>query len=603
MLIELSMYRPSNSDSYNTDYLAWPDHISRRCNICGTPLKFAHADNGKLIHTLDGDIQQVAYKYTCPNEKCENFKRYFNPAPRYDYDQHYFGKDVLNRISREIFVFKQNPGQIHLRLTLDYSLNISLRTVQRMYNDCILVKADRIDKNTEEQITDNKGIVMAADAQDPGAGMDAIWLFTDCLTGRVFHTKQSKTMPSEKLQIEIQGILAKFNTPLLGFVSDKQGSIVTCMKNYFPQVPHQYCTWHFASHLWDHMEFFDAKIYASLKSGLTNLYIHGLSTTTKAYFAGSGKLYVREVFAEIDNDLQKLLKYRSKRFRSLRGLAIYRSLKRFVKDMEETGTQITANDRFGKIFFRTIDVLKVLLESVQERFFESLFMYDTFKVIYFLLYMPILERADRQQQLDHVFGKVWAVARIKAPTMTLDALRSFQPVATSACPKILGEWVRLWNSYLPGLFQYYDFPITRRTNMAQEQAFSVEKTALNRRMANSEVGFMQELQGEFYLRFCHCTQEELRNDIVEEYMSSEIDILRAAYHQKVKKVVENWFYRAEPLKGIESTVKKYGNTEIAQKIPEKKKKTKKSYREAIREKKNTGKDDPKAQNNRKNSSV
>ncbi len=48
---------------------------------------------------------------------------------------------------------------------------------------------------------------MAADAQDPGSGMDAIWLFTDCLTGRVLGTQQSNTMPSDKLQGEIHKIL------------------------------------------------------------------------------------------------------------------------------------------------------------------------------------------------------------------------------------------------------------------------------------------------------------------------------------------------------------------------------------------------------------
>lgn len=578
------MYRPSISDSYNTEYLAWPDYISRRCDICETPLKFAHADNGKLIHTLEGDIQQVVYKYTCPNEKCENWKRYLNPAPRYDYDQHYFGKDVLNRVAREIFVFNQNPEQIHLRFTLDYSLDISLRTVQRMYNDCILVKAHKIDEKTEEKIQKNKGVIMAADGQDPGAGMDAIWLFTDCLTGRVLHTRQTDSMPSEKLQEEIHGILSKYQVALLGFVSDKQNSIVKCMREYFPQIPHQYCTWHFAGHLWDHLKTFDTQIYTFLKSGIKSLYIHKQNTTSTLYFEGYGKLSVREVFADIDKDLQRLLKYRSKRFQNLRGLALYRSLKRLVKDMNDGLIQLTPQTRFETIFLRTRDSLQALLQSIQEQFFEDLFMYDTFKVIYSLLYIPILERADRQQQLDNVFGKCWAVARIKAPMMELDALRTFAPTASSTCPIILGEWVRLWNSYLHGLFQYYDFPITRRTNVAQEQAFSVEKTALNRRMANSEVGFMQELQGEFYLRFCHCNQDELRNDFVEEYMDTEIRNLRAAYHQKVKQVASNWFYRAEPLRGIGSILQKYGSSKLIQENSSKLKKAKNSYRKTIQKK-------------------
>ncbi len=356
------------------------------------------------------------------------------------------------------------------------------------------------------------------------------------------------------------------------------------MKEYFPQVPHQYCTWHFVAHLWDHLETFDTQIYSILKSGIIKLYIHARSTTATTRFEGYGKLSVREVFIEIDKDLQRLLRYRSKKFQFLRGLALFRSLKRFVKDMSAGAMQLFPESRFEKIFLRTLNTLQTLLQGVQERFFETLFMYDTFKVIYSLLYIPILECADRQQQLDNIFGKCWAVARIKAPSMELESLRMFMPTASSTCSVVLGEWVRLWNSYLPGLFHYYDFPITRRTNIAQEQAFSVEKTDLNRRMANSKVGYMLELQGEFYLRFSHCDQEEMRNNFVEEYMTIEIRTLRAAYHQKVEQVTLNWLYRAEPLKGIDLFVKQYGISNLTEKKSIEMQKGKQSYREAIQKK-------------------
>ena len=575
------MYRPSSSDSYHTEYLAWPDLVSRRCNCCGIPLKFAHADNGKLIHTLQGDIHQIVYYYTCPNEKCGQHNQYINPAPRYDYEKNYYGKDVINLVSREIFIFKQNPEQIHLRLTLNYSLDISLRTVQRMYNDCILVKAGQIDRKTEEEICGNKGIILAADGQDPGSGLDAIWLFTDCLSGRVLHTQQTKAMPSNKLQEVVHQILKKYQTSLLGFVSDKQNSLVKCLQVYFPQVPHQYCTWHFAGHLWDHLEVFDSQIYTFLKSGINRLYIHSKSSTSQAFFEGHGKLLIRNVFQEIDGDLQKLLKFRSKRFQSLRGLAIYRSLKRYIKDMNKGLSHFTRSTRFEKIYQKTLEILQHLVEEVQERFFEALFMYDTFKVLYQLLYMPNLERANRQQQLDNVMGYCWVVAKIKEPALRMEDLRSYNPKVSSTCSEILGEWIRLWNSYLSGLFAYYEFPILRRTNIAQEQAFSVEKAALNRRMANKEVSYMQELQGDFYLRFSHCSEEELHADIVDEYMKSEIRTLRAAYHQKVKKVTENWFYRAEPLQGIQTTLAKYGKYESSPNNLSTSEKSKKSYRKTI----------------------
>ena len=210
-----------------------------------------------------------------------------------------------------------------------------------MYNDYVMIKAGQIDKNTEKEIHGNKGIVLAADGQDPEAGLNAIWLFTDCLSGRILHTQQTKSMPSDKLQGVIHQILDKYQTNLLGFVSDKQNSLVKCMKAYFPQVPHQYCTWHFAGHLWDHLEVFDSQIYIFLKSGINKLYIHRKSSTSQAFFEGHGKLLVRNVFREIDGDLQKLLKFRSKLFQSLRGLAVYRSLKCYIKDMTKRLSHFT----------------------------------------------------------------------------------------------------------------------------------------------------------------------------------------------------------------------------------------------------------------------
>ena len=554
------MYHAVHSDAYQTDYLSWPDCISPRCDVCGKPVKFAHADNGKIIQTLEGDIHQVVYYYTCSNEKCANAGRYFNPAPRYDYSQNHLGKDVLNRISREIFVFKQNPEQIHLRLTLDYGMNISLRRVERIYNDCIMVKAGRIDQQTHECYKDHKGLVVAIDGQDPGGGLEEIWLFTDAYGGRLLKTVLTSSMQAEKIKAYIDEISSEYRLPLLGVVSDKQNNLVRCMRDFFPGIPHQYCTWHFTLHLWEHLVTFDTQIYTRLKKTIVGLYIHAVNSTKTAVFEGFGSLPIREVFSAIDADLQRLLGYRSKKFEFLRGLALYRSLKRYVSDMEKASDGLRSDSRFGKIYRRTIGELTTAITEVTSAFFEDLFMYDMFKLVYRLIYAPLLERVNRQQQLDDIFAKCWAVALNKDPALSMENLRTFNTSAQSLCPAILGEWVRLWNSYLPGLFEYYKFPSDIRTNVAQERAFSQEKTALIRRMANKQVAYIQELQGEFYLRLSYCTQEERLQELVNDYISTEIQVLREAYSQKTKKIMEKWFYRAEPMKGHEETISKYWGT-------------------------------------------
>ena len=582
------MRRSAKSNAYATKYLSWPDTIISLCNLCKSPLKFAHAGSGKLVHGLNGDTHQVLYYYNCSNEKCENYKKYFNPTPRLDYSKSYYGQDVINRINREIQVFKQNPEQIYLRLTLDYELDISLRTVERIYNDCIMLKSNQIDETTKQEMKDSKGIILAADAQDPGAGKTANWLFTDCITGRLLDTRQISSMPSNKLQLVIKEILEHYDTKLLGFVSDKQNNLVKCMTEYFPDIPHQYCTWHFTNHLWEHLDVFDNQIYSKLKSAINSLDIHKRVSTKTIVLDGTKKVNFREFFIDIDADFQKMLNFRSKKYTKLKGLPLYRILKKYLGEIDETISKYSKKSRFYKIISKVVVSLENELKALQSLFFEDLFMYDTFKVLYELMYHSYIEKANRIQQIDNIFGKCWAVAKIKNPDVKLKDLRAFNPKASSTCSGILGEWCRLWNSYLPGLFTYYEFPIDQRTNIAQEQAFSQELSKINRRMANSEISYMQELQGDFYLRFSHCSNAELQHEVVTRYMDDEIKTLRAAYHQKVSNIAKKWFYKSEPLQGFQVTIKRYENI-LNQKVDAKstlnrKQISRKSIKEKIKKK-------------------
>lgn len=550
------MYHKANSTEYNTCYLSWPEIISRRCYLCGHPVKFAHSGNGKLVYILNETLHQVVNYYTCPNPKCENHAHYFNPAIRYDFNQSHLGKDVLNKIAREIFVFKQNPEQLHLRLTLDYQIDISLRQVQRIYTDLLAIKANKIDENTYTRIKEQKGIILCMDGADPGAGLQSDWIFTDAISGRLLHDQLSKSTPAEKLRDIIKSILKNYNTQLLGVVSDKQNNLTNCMNTYFKGIPHQYCTFHFCGHLWGHLEVFDTQIYSHLKSVIHHLYIH--TTSQQIQFESIGLEKISVVFAGFNSDLEKMLRYRNKKFHFLRGLALYRTLKRYLENMKQELKELDEKSRFMIILKKTYTALEEGLNEVSQRFSEDLFMYDTFKLIYHLFYNEIWFRVDRQKQLDDIFGKCWALAKIKEPTLILEDLRSFNPIADSTCGQILGEWVRLWNSYLPGLFSYYDFPIDIRTNVAQERAFSKEKSDLVRRMANKEVGFMQELQGDLYLRLCHCDSEELLSDIVQEYLETEVKVLQNQYHEKMAQISAQWFYKAEPLADYKKSITRFG---------------------------------------------
>ena len=551
------MHHPAHSEVYITHYLSWPDQFPRECPECKHSIRYAHADNGKRIHTLSGEIYQVINYYTCINPQCSKHGVYFNPATRLDFGRSYFGVDVLERISREILVFEQSPVQIHKRLTLDYNLEISLRTVQRLYKQVLLLKAHQIDETTKKCIKDQGKILLAIDGQDPQRGYPAIWLFTDILSGRLLKTTVTKSMPNGLLHSEIEDVLTSYGVDVIGFLSDKQNNLVKCMQKYYPTVPHQYCTLHFCQHLWDHVEMMDNRIFSQISKTISRLYTVSRSNDQPIEFEKHGLLSVSKVFGDINVDLQRIIKRRTKKFKSLRGLWVYRALKKYVEELESYLPGMSSGFRVEKIYKKLCVSLKRLVGDLRVQFFETLFLYDSFRLIYQRLYSEVSTRAEKQQQLDNIFGVLWAKARLLNPDLSLETVKSIHPSSANSLSVILTEWVRLWNSYLPGLFSYYDFPVTIMTNSAQEQAFSQEKGKIKRRLRVEKVGHFLQTRGEIYLRLVYATQVELEEKLISKYCGDLILSLEKDFQKKISEESRSWVQSEVDLEGISRTLKNY----------------------------------------------
>ena len=121
----------------------------------------------------------------------------------------------------------------------------------------------------------------------------------------------------------------------------------------------------------------------------------------------------------------------------------------------------------------------------------------------------------------------------------------------------MGEWCRLWKSYLSGLFQYYNFPETIKTNMKLEQGFGKEKQAIFNRVAKANVCHMVATRGEDYLRIKHCTPEELKTDIVKEYSEEVIKQLRAELSKSIKQSTATRRTRSMRYEGLTIATEKY----------------------------------------------
>ncbi len=551
------MNRPTKSANYRTVRIRYPPECNHACPICCNKVKYKYPDNGKLVHTLQGDIYQVVNLYTCSNKECVMSKLAFNPSPRFDYSRRHYGADVFNMIAEEFLIFNQKPDQIYLRLTLKHRLKISPDTVSRMCDDVLKLKSLKIDEKTFEIIREQKFILLALDGQDPGGKLPSIWCFIDLCSNRVLATRKFDSLDYVKLRNTIEEIAAAYGVEIIGWISDKQNIITKCHEEFYFDLPHQYCQYHFLRNLWNHMAALDANVFLPLQKAINALYIHGASKSAKVKFENVGKVSVREAFKNTDDDLQAMIKVKNKTFKELRGIWLYETLTEYVRKMEAAAKDLDPSFRFTKILNRMIASLKAALSEVERHYHDACVLRDYFQQVRKALGDSETSKKEKEEQIGLFFDVIFAEAQKREPSLILEECKSFLPSKKKSTVEIMGEWCRLWNSYLPGLFVYYQFSKPIRTNMELERLFSKQKQAIFNRVAKANVCRTVATRGEDYLRIKYCNPEELSSDIVAEYSEEVVRELRAQLAMSVKTVTRLMQTRSRLYENFEADIVKY----------------------------------------------
>ena len=533
------MAHETHSPNYRTVRLSYPKELQMKCPICGSLVHFEYSDAGKFVHCLDEIIQQIRDLYRCTSKNCELSHLFFNPAPRFDYGGRRWGVDVLQLIGKLFLQAKAKPDQILTLIHLDHpTFEISEDSIRRICDDLLELKAFRIDEHTMDIILAQNMILLGLDGQDPGADNDSLWLFVDLLSGRILATIFFESVSHESLHLYLEELFRHYKVPIVGWVSDKQNVIVKCHDTYYAEIPHQYCQFHFLNHLWSHLELLDSQIFLPLKKMICHLYIH--NTTNAVEFEGHGKIKIKEVFKPIDNDLQTMIKVRNKTFKELRGLWLFSTLNDYYERMNTNVKKMNSHLRGTKIMRKTTIKIHESLRKLKNIYDQVHELFEKFQNIRKIFNTTSLEWQEQQRQCDEIFKQCWSEAVAVNPSLCLEDCRAFLPHKNTSFPQILAEWCRLWNSYLPGLFQYHRFPGVWRTNGVLERLFSLEKCALITRAGKGNVNHMIATRGEAYLRIMHCDQNELSGSYLIEFQEELVKALREQLKDRISKQTSKW---------------------------------------------------------------
>lgn len=547
----------TNSEEYKTERLGYPKELNLKCPLCEFDVKFQYANDGKIVHTLSGDINQIVNLYKCTNGECAFHDKTFNPAPRFDYSDRYYGADVFKLIAEEYLIYDLKPDQIYKRLTKKYQLSISPETVNRMCDDILMLKSLKIDEKTLQMIRKQGYILLGLDGQDPGGDAPALWNFMDLISNRVLATRKFDSLDYKTLHHHLEEICEVYGVKIIGWVSDKQNVITKCHDEFYADIPHQYCQYHFLRNMWNHLAALDSNVYMLLKKTITGLYIHTASKNTTVYFENVGKVSVREVFKNTDKDLQVMIKARNKVFKELRGVWLYEKLTEYVDKMEDVLKDLDPNFRFTKILIKTAAALKNALKEVTCFYNDVCELSEDFQQVRQLLGENATSKEEKMEKLGKYYDLILAKAKKRVPDLKEEDLRSFLPDKKKSTVEILGEWYRLCESYRNGLFEYYGFPELFKTNLVLEHGFSKEKQAIFSRVAKRNISHMVVTRGEDYLRIKHCTIEELEVDIVEQYSGEIMKHLRVKLRANIKEQTAKWRTRSRHYEGLTMDISEY----------------------------------------------
>jgi hypothetical protein len=247
----------------------------QKCPHCQSKLEFCHSVSNKTVVTLEGVFKIVNMGYRCGNEQCSNRETVYRSAEAERYSMKYvtFGMDVLALIGQLRFKEHKHRGEIAAEL-LKRGIKTSERNVQKLYERySLLLRAsldDHVKQALRQVVEDHKGIVLSIDGVQPEKGNETLYVIREVLSGTIVAAKNVKSSSTAELKEFIQPVL-DLGFPILGFVSDGQLSIRKSIEELRPNLPYQYCQYHYLKDIAKPVVDKDRKLKTSIKKDLRGI--------------------------------------------------------------------------------------------------------------------------------------------------------------------------------------------------------------------------------------------------------------------------------------------------------------------------------------------
>ena len=488
------MSTKSEKENLGILYIRWSNEDPKVCAECGSPIEYLYNDGGRTVITLHVRIRLYTCYYSCSNPTC-TFSNPFTLPQEIVLPYKHYGLDVWCWVITSHVEFHDAYESIANRLKAYYDLEISPNTVKAIVETYLVASSQEADQKTLQLVRESGRIYVALDGQRPNNGESGLWLFIDTITNRIVHLEYLKSANSERLREIFEKIETKYGVPIEAVVSDHQKSIIKAVKEFSPKIPHQFCHYHFLKNIHRTLDALDSHLHKKLSEMINQLYICHLQPLTKPLLVQGRELDRREWVTPIVNDLNQMLRERTRDFDIFAGFNLYKKLTQYIEVLVELSKETLPVKLLHDLVKRAILDLRRALKTQDPLFQKLKILIPLFHDVRGILgRTPVLKsqvrraaaRWENQLQLRYQTSTGHPVP----PDLKWQRISAKTPFE-----EIIAEWVRLYSTHKQGLFHFLKFPKLPRSNVALEKMYSLEVHHFRMTSGMAQVGNMVRVKG------------------------------------------------------------------------------------------------------------
>ncbi|AKG37515.1 transposase [Paenibacillus durus] len=184
-----------------------------------------------------------------------------------------YGFDVLALVGELRFKHHYTLAELNEELN-QRGVVTSERNCMRLYERYLTLLRASVTDHLREKLADvvreYGGLLLSMDGVQPEKGNETLYVVREGFSGSILAAKNLKSGSAEELKRLLEPV-EQLGFPVIGLLSDGQHSIRLAMSGLWPDIPYQYCQYHYLKDIAKPVMELDRKLKTGIKKNLRGI--------------------------------------------------------------------------------------------------------------------------------------------------------------------------------------------------------------------------------------------------------------------------------------------------------------------------------------------